>query len=140
MNLSNLPLFAALTEKMGWLSDRQKVLAENIANIDTPRYQASDLRPLDFSGELGVAQRKLEPVATNPAHMIPVSDTASVPDDERIASPEDRAINGNTVSAEDEMIKVSQNSADYQLMTNLYKKQLGMLKMAIGQGGASSGS
>ncbi len=71
-------------------------------------------------------------MATNPGHIIPVSAQSDIPDDARQPMPEDRAINGNTVSVEDEMIKVSQNTADYQLMTNLYKKQLGMLKMAIG--------
>jgi len=136
MNLTDLPLFNAITQKMGWLNSRLKVLAENVENADTPKYEASDLKPLDFSSELSTAQKKLMPAVTNPGHMTLVSATGGPPT-ERIPSPEDRAINGNTVSSEDEMIKLSQSSADYQLMTNLYKKQLNMLKMAIGQSGGS---
>jgi flagellar basal-body rod protein FlgB len=137
MNLTDLPLFNAITQKMGWLNSRLKVLSENIENADTPNYQASDLKPLDFSGELANVQKKLTPAVTNPGHLTLVSATSGGPPTERIASPEERSINGNTVSSEDEMIKLSQSSADYQLMTNLYKKQLSMLKMAIGQSGGS---
>ena len=36
------------------------------------------------------------------------------------------------------MMKVSETMADYQLMTSLYKKQVGLLKEAIGRGGAGS--
>jgi flagellar basal-body rod protein FlgB len=136
MNLTDVPLFNAITQKMNWLNSRLKVLSENIENADTPNYQASDLKPLDFSGELSNAQKKLMPAVTNPGHMTLVSATSGPPT-ERIPSPEEHSINGNTVSSEDEMIKLSQSSADFQLMTNLYKKQLSMLKMAIGQSGSS---
>jgi len=40
------------------------------------------------------------------------------------------------VSLEDEMIKVSDTTSDYQLMTNLYKKQVGLIKTAIGRSGS----
>ena len=48
MNLDKIPIFAALTEKMKWLTARQSVLAQNIANSDTPNYRARDLKPLEF--------------------------------------------------------------------------------------------
>jgi flagellar basal-body rod protein FlgB len=40
---------------------------------------------------------------------------------------------GNSVSLEDEMLKVSQNQADYQLVASLYQKSLQMLRMAAGK-------
>jgi flagellar basal-body rod protein FlgB len=137
MDLANLPLFSAITRKMNWLTNRQRVLAENVANVDTPQYKAADLRPLDFRGELTQAQGKLQPVATDPKHLngtIPVS-TAQ---EQVVADQTERDISGNTVSLEDEMMKVSETMADYQLMTSLYKKQVGMLKEAIGRGGGGS--
>jgi flagellar basal-body rod protein FlgB len=133
MDLSQIPLFAAIARKMEWLSDRQKVLSENVSNADTPHYQASDLRPLDFSTELKQASGRLQLVSTDPNHLA-AADAEALPADELIKTHDDRAITGNTVSIEDEMIKVSQTAADYQLMTNLYKKQIGMLKDAIGHG------
>jgi flagellar basal-body rod protein FlgB len=135
MDLANLPLFSAITRKMSWLTSRQRVLAENVANVDTPQYKAADLRPLDFRHELAQFQGKLQPTATDPRHLggtVPVSATA----EETVANPVERDLNGNTVSVEDEMMKVSDTMADYQLMTSLYKKQIGMIKAALGRGGA----
>ena len=48
MDLSQIPLFAALSKRMSWLADRQAVLAQNVANADTPGYAARDLREPDF--------------------------------------------------------------------------------------------
>jgi flagellar basal-body rod protein FlgB len=137
MDLANLPLFSAITRKMGWLTNRQRVLAENVANVDTPQYKAMDLRPLDFRGELAQLQGRLQPVTTDPNHLagtIPVADDAA---GEQAEQPVERDINGNTVSIEDEMMKVSDTMADYQLMTSLYKKQIGMFKQALGRGSGS---
>ena len=36
MDLSRLPLFEMMTKRLSWLGRRQEVLAENIANADTP--------------------------------------------------------------------------------------------------------
>lgn len=138
-----MPLFSAITRKMNWLTERQKVLAENIANADTPGFKASDLRSLDFSAELASTQGgsggggapKLALAATDPGHL-----TASPSSDPSKAQTNKKApqeINGNSVSLEDEVTKLSETSVDYQMMTNLYKKQIGLIKTAIGQ---SSGS
>jgi flagellar basal-body rod protein FlgB len=136
MDLADLPLFSAITRKMSWLTGRQRVLAENVANVDTPHYKAADLRPLDFRHELAQIRGKLQPVATDSKHLsgtVPASANQEAP----LANPIERDISGNTVSIEEEMMKVSDTMADYQLMTSLYKKQIGMIKAALGRGGAS---
>ena len=134
MDLSQLPLFAAIQRKMEWLSERQKVLSQNVANADTPHYQAVDLRPLDFNKELSKASGRLELVSTNPQHIAATPRSSALPADAVVQTQDDRQINGNTVSLEDEMVRVSETQADYQLMTNLYQKQIGMLKDALGHG------
>ena len=139
MDLNNLPLLAALTKKMNWLTARQKVVAENIGNADTPGFKASDLRPLDFRRELAEVSHstspKLAPVTTDPRHLVGTEFAEKLePVVEKTTS--DRDINGNTVSLEDEAMKVSDTASDYQLMTNLYKKQVGMIKTAIGRSGS----
>jgi flagellar basal-body rod protein FlgB len=136
MDLANLPLFSAITRKMNWLTNRQKVLAENVANVDTPQYKAADLRPLDFRNELAKTEGRLQMVSTDQRHLsgtVPANEGQAQP----LAQAEERDINGNTVSLEDEMMKVSETMADYQLMTSLYKKQIGMLKEALGRSGGS---
>jgi flagellar basal-body rod protein FlgB len=139
MDLNNMPLLAALSKKINWLTARQKVVAQNVANADTPGFKASDLRPLDFRKELAEVTHstatKLAPVTTNPHHLVGTEFAADLkPEAEK--STTDRDINGNTVSLEDEMMKVSDTTSDYQLMTNLYKKQVGLIKTAIGRSGS----
>ena len=40
---------------MAWLSQRQEVLSQNIANADTPGFRPSDLAPMDMRGTLKAA-------------------------------------------------------------------------------------
>lgn len=139
MDLNNMPLLAALSKKINWLTARQKVVTENVANADTPGFKASDLRPLDFRKELAEVTHsstpKLAPTTTDPRHLVGTESAARLePVVEKTTT--DRDINGNTVSLEDEMMKVSDNASDYQLMTNLYKKQVGLIKTAIGRSGS----
>ena len=139
MDLNNMPLLAALSKKISWLTARQKVVTENVANADTPGFKASDLRPLDFRKELAEVTHssspKLAPTTTDPRHLVGTEAAARLdPVVEKTTT--DRDINGNTVSLEDEMMKVSDNASDYQLMTNLYKKQVALIKTAIGRSGS----
>jgi flagellar basal-body rod protein FlgB len=139
MDLNNMPLLAALSKKINWLTARQKVVSENVANADTPGFKASDLRPLDFRKELAEVTHsstpKLAPTTTDPHHLVGTEAAARLdPVVEKTTT--DRDINGNTVSLEDEMMKVSDTASDYQLMTNLYKKQVGLIKTAIGRSGS----
>ena len=134
-----MPLLAALSKKISWLTARQKVVTENVANADTPGFKASDLRPLDFRKELAEVTHsstpKLAPTTTDPRHLVGTEAAARLdPVVEKTTT--DRDINGNTVSLEDEMMKVSDTASDYQLMTNLYKKQVALIKTAIGRSGS----
>ena len=55
MPITDIPILSMLRERMQWQQARQQVLAENVANADTPDYQAKDLAPLDFSQQLSAA-------------------------------------------------------------------------------------
>ena len=48
MELEKLSLFSIVKQRLAWLGRRQEVIAQNIANADTPNYQALDLKPLQF--------------------------------------------------------------------------------------------
>ena len=128
----NPPLLTLLMQRMAWLGARQSVLAENVANSDTPGYTARDLKPLNFADVLRGATPSLAPGITDSRHIGIAPREASAftdttaPDGE--ASP-----NGNSVSLEQEMIKVAGNQAEYQAASNLYAKAIDMLKLAIGR-------
>lgn len=135
MDFSKLPLFSLISQRIGWLSEREKVLAENVANADTPNYKARDLKPQDFASMMSAAgtSGRLMPVATDARHFDTrvggSSKNAAVKDAKAEAT-----LSGNTVSLESEMMKVAETAMDYQLITNLYRKQIGLIKAAIGRG------
>ena len=56
MDMGQIPLFSLLTGRMNWLSSRQSVLAENVANAATPNYVARDLKPVDFATQMASQQ------------------------------------------------------------------------------------
>ena len=55
MDLQDLPLLTQLRQRMTWLNQRQDVLSQNVANADTPRFVARDLKDLDFEKSISVS-------------------------------------------------------------------------------------
>lgn len=132
MNLEKIPLFAALTEKMKWLTARQKVLAQNIANSDTPNYRARDLKPLEFREMIDAPEDKSVQInRTNTKHIY--VDEIKTYDIQINRDASDVTPSGNAVLLEEEMMKVADTQIQYELTTSLYRKNLGMLKTALGR-------
>jgi len=132
MDLPDVPLLALLRERMSWLHQRQDTLSQNVANADTPGYVARDLKPQDFSNILrgeSVAGNRL--TITDPRH-IAFSSGGSTQFDDMTTPDQESNPDGNTVSLEQEMIKVSDTQAQFQAAANLYAKALTMMKTAIG--------
>jgi flagellar basal-body rod protein FlgB len=131
MNLPDVPLLSMLKTRMTWLNQRQDLLSQNVANADTPGYAARDLKPLDFADALKGASGGGTMLTTNSRHIAMSPSKASAFDDHETpdiaASP-----NGNSVSLEQEMIKVSETQAQFQAAANLYAKAMTLMKTAIG--------
>lgn len=117
-----------LSARMGYLSQKQSVLAENVANSSTPGYKARDVAEFSFGDALKQAQIGMK--VTDSRHIIPASmagvNAATVKVRDYDASPD-----GNTVDVEQDMMKVSQTGVDYQLVTSLYRKITGLFKIAL---------
>ena len=133
MDLASVPLFGALRNKLGWLSERQTVLAENVANADTPGYAARDLKAPSFRDLLEGSGQAMPAARTNMAH-IPFRGTGTA----GLYRPEDiedapMSLNGNSVSLEEQMMEVTQTTMDYQMTVGLYKKGLGLIRTALGR-------
>jgi flagellar basal-body rod protein FlgB len=133
MDLNSLPLFSMISQRLGWLTERQKVLAENVANIDTPGYRARDLKPVDFGKLAAQAIDRLQPAATNPRHMAASGTGATARTEFTPPIAGEATLSGNTVSIESEMMKVAETAMDHQLITNLYRKHVGMLRAVLGR-------
>lgn len=133
MAISDIPALSALRTSMQWHQQRQRVLAENVANADTPSFKPRDLvRPTAEGLAAGAAASALTMARTNSGHMaMSGGDTANFALD-RKAHFETRP-SGNAVNLDDEMMKAASNQMDYQAVTSLYTRGLGLLKTAIGR-------
>jgi flagellar basal-body rod protein FlgB len=120
-----------LKTRMQWHQSRQKVLAENVSNADTPGFKPRDLRSPAF-GPAGAAAGGVGVQLTQAGHIAPAG--AGRPgEDARGARRFETTPSGNAVNLEDEMLKASQNQADYALAASLYQKSLQMLRTAVGR-------
>ena len=128
MTVSDLPIFSMLRSRMQWHQERQKVLSENVANADTPRFRPRDLKPLDFGSQVAQAGQ-VRVASAEPAHITGANATgpfASAQNNKYDVRPA-----GNAVSVEEEMIKVAANQMDYQAATSLYSRSMGLFKTAL---------
>ena len=131
MAISDLPIFSMLRTRMNWHQERQRVLAENVANADTPKFRPRDLAPLDFGRQVQQASGQLQLALTSPSHLSSPSATRAFAT-ERPGKYDVRPA-GNAVNLEDEMMKVAANQMDYQAATSLYSRSLGLFKTALGK-------
>lgn len=132
MSLNDIPLLSALTERMKWLTQRQKVLSQNVANANSPDYKAKDLAPQSFTDFLpGKGKGDVRLASTDPAH-IKFNDLSQ---NKQRAVKEIYEVSptGNSVSLEAEMLKVAETQLEYQMTTSLYKKHMAMYKTALGR-------
>lgn len=131
MDLSRVPLFKAFAQRMDWLSTRQRLLAENVAGATTPGFSPRDLKPMEI-GRAPPPQSELR--ATHGAHF---SDRDPGPGGPEVIrqKPMETTLSGNAVQLDEELRKVAETTLDYQLATNLYRKQIAMIRTALGLGG-----
>jgi flagellar basal-body rod protein FlgB len=135
MSMTSVPIVSILRERMQWHQARQKVLAENVSNADTPGFRPRDLQPfipVDPSAATASSGQGVE--RTDPMH-IALTSGATDPN-ERAARRFETRPSGNAVTLDDEMLKVAENQSEYQLATTLYQKSLAMLRAAAGAKGA----
>ena len=132
MPISNVSIFSMLRTKMQWHQERQRLLAENVANADTPKFRPRDLSPLK-PDPARQATTSVALARTTPAHLAQSAAIAGAQFQlDRRGDFEVRPT-GNAVSLEDEMLKVASNAMDFQAATALYTRGLGLIKTALGK-------
>jgi flagellar basal-body rod protein FlgB len=125
MDLSDIPLFTLADQRLAWVDARQSLLAQNIANADTPHWQSHDLQP--FAAALSQASVAL--TLTDPAHLAPPAATAFG----ATSVVAEQAPDGNAVAIDKELVKVADTDAVHELVTNLTKKYQNLVRTAIGR-------
>ncbi len=133
MEIGKLSVLSIIKKRMAWLGHRQEVLAQNIANSDTPGYKARDLKAFKFDELLRRENAGIGMTTTEKNHLggqrKRVRDFGTAED----RKPYETAPNGNSVVLEEQMAKMSENSINYSLASELYKKHMGMIRMALGK-------
>jgi flagellar basal-body rod protein FlgB len=107
----------SLEKYMDVLASRQKLVASNIANVDTPGYKTKDL---DFQSEFNSL----------------LQGTSSAPTAQEVTGLHIKN-DGNNVSLDREARLLSENSIRFSAASSLMKGQLRMLKSAIHEGQSS---
>lgn len=106
---------ASIERYMNLLSTRQKLVASNIANADTPGYKTKDI---DFESELQSQMGSLGPMATEVSGLKTKND-------------------GNNVDMDRESRLLAENALRFAVATNLARSELQTLKSAIEEGKTS---
>lgn len=134
MAINDLPMLSALRTKMQWHQERQRVLAENISNSDTPNFRPRELiePKFDRNGSSTGMMGSLAMMRTSASHLTTSGGGQSFDHDGGKGGFQTRPA-GNAVNLEDQMLKVSANQMDYAAATSLYSRSLGLLKTAIGK-------
>ncbi len=136
MDLSTVPLLSMLKDRLGYLNERQKVIAQNVANADTPGYSAHDLKPFKARMDGDSGFRPLAPVTpmqTSAMHMagtIPVSTGLGAGNKPVDAPDSETTLDGNKVVLEEQMIKMTEARVDYDAAIGFYQKSLSMIRLA----------
>jgi flagellar basal-body rod protein FlgB len=130
MGITDIPILSMLRSRMEWHQERQRVLAENVANADTPNYRPLDLAPPNFQDTLNTPPVTL--ARDNPNHI-----AADGGNDGFMTQHEPHyevRPGGNAVNHEDEMMRVASNQMDFDAVANLYSRSLALIKLAAGGG------
>lgn len=129
LNLNILKMASSLVSYAG---SRQQVIAENIAQADTPGYRARDLP--DFETALDSQATAFTARTTRPGHIAFGADPSGFEAREVTAFGAETP-NGNTVSLEDQMTRAADTRQTHDLALGVYSKSLAILRTAIGKNG-----
>lgn len=136
-------ILGGIEREMRHLAERQRIIAQNIANSETTGYKAREVEAPNFADLLaqqdagGGTPRIARPRVSLTAGMTALGargtmSGGSIVLDHNVTETKP---DGNNVTLEDQLLKMGQVQADFAAMTSLYRKQQGLLKTALGKGG-----
>ena len=115
--------------KLDFSAQRQKVIAQNIANADTPGYKAQDLANPDFRTVLQNRAREQSLKRTHPGHF---SDPAGTENYRTVVNPfKETSPNGNSVILDQQLLMMNDVVADHRLASRIYSKYRELNRIAF---------
>ena len=132
MTLDSIPLFSMIRGKLDHVTARERLIAQNVANADTPGYMPTDLKPFTIASNGPTVGRLggVAPARTNAMHL-EGEPAKAAPDPSAVDTPDsETTLTGNHVVLEEEMMKMTEARMDYEAAVSFYEKSLNMLKTA----------
>jgi len=124
---TDLNVFRTAAAMASHASERQAIIAQNMANSDTPGYKARDLVPFqDVIKDSGTGMR-----ATRAGHLSGMSADGSAWETFTPVATSDP--NGNTVSIENEMLNGVEVKRQHEFALAVYKSSLSILRTSLGR-------
>jgi len=123
--LENLTLLDLASEAARHATARHRVIAENVANADTPGYRARDVK--DFAS---IVKESFTARETRPEHTGFGDHAAAAQTFELALSP---SPNGNTVNVEDQAVRAVQAQGQHALALAVYAKAIDILRLGLGR-------
>ncbi len=136
MGLDDIPLFSMLKSKMSYVNARQQIIAQNVANADTPNYTPQDLKPFSFAA---MAKASGSGLLVNEPGQMPVGASVKTGALKPVDTPDTEArVDGNQVVLEDQMNKLVQSRIDYETAVDFYQQSMNMITTASHAPGKSA--
>lgn len=123
--LNNIPIINLIQKKLSYIEQRQNIIANNIANVNTPKAKVKDLKPfLQNTKKLSMSQ-------TNSSHLSNHSHYTAA-----TYHPKSNVqkLDGNNISLEEESMKLNHNNIEHQKGISLYNKITSMFNIASRNG------
>ena len=132
MDLANTPFFGMLRARLDQLSERQRLISENIANASTPGYRPRDVDTAGFERAMASAVNARSGATTiartHPGHMTPGGGAIEA----RVVTHDDSetTMDGNAVVLEEQMARAAETRMSFETGIALYQKGLELVRMA----------
>ena len=141
---TQMTVFSLMKARLQMLGERQKVIAQNVANVSTPGYVPNDINQQAFSATLqrmsshgGVsAPGRTAMVATQAGHMAPPPSGGSALMAATKSPDSETTLDGNAVVVEEQMLKMAESRMAYDAAIGFYQKSMSMIRMAAKRPGA----
>ena len=137
MDIQSIPLFSMLRSRIGYLNQRQQLIAQNVANASTPGFTPQDLTPFKVNAGsgagAGLALASVPHGSTGQSSgMIQIAMSGGTQSGfKAVNAPDDETrLDGNQVTLEDQMLKMNETRTDYEVAIGIYQKAMSFIQMA----------
>ena len=129
MKLEALSFFNLASQRLEWLGARQKVIAENVANADTPGFKARDVSSFE-----DMLSRTSQSGGINTTARGHITSSGEIAPGVRAVADEtawDTRVDGNTVTLEQQTLRSNEVASSYQMAAQLYRKGYEVMTLAV---------